>query len=96
MMKSIEDYKKQATLTVPEVADILRVSPSTAYEIVKQNYFPYKKIKHTIRIPTEPFFEWLNSYSSDEVNTNSSNGEKVSNKEKIFEDEKIFEERKVS
>ncbi|MFY9177323.1 MAG: helix-turn-helix domain-containing protein [Caldicoprobacterales bacterium] len=61
MTRSIEDYKKQATLTVPEVAEILRIGRSKAYEIVHLNLFPHIKIKHAIRIPTEPFFEWLNS-----------------------------------
>jgi excisionase family DNA binding protein len=61
MTKDINYYKNQATLTVPEVAVILRIGRSKAYEIVHQSLFPHIKIKHAIRIPTEPFFEWLNS-----------------------------------
>ena len=96
MKKSIEEYKKQATLTVEEVADILRVSRSKAYEIVKQGYFPFKKINHTIRIPTEPFFEWLNSYSSDEMITDSPKEETVFDKDIILKNKKIIKEEKVS
>ncbi|HEY8390453.1 MAG TPA: helix-turn-helix domain-containing protein [Clostridia bacterium] len=96
MKKSIEEYKKQATLTVEEVADILRVSRSKAYEIVKQGYFPFKKINHTIRIPTEPFFEWLNSYSSDEMITDSPKEERVFDKDIILKNKKIIKEEKVS
>jgi len=52
MTKDINYYKNQATLTVPEVAVILRIGRSKAYEIVHQSLFPHIKIKHAIRIPT--------------------------------------------
>jgi excisionase family DNA binding protein len=67
MTRSIEDYKKQATLTVPEVAEILRIGRSKAYEAVHQNLFPHIRIKNAIRIPTQPFFEWLNSSHEERV-----------------------------
>jgi excisionase family DNA binding protein len=38
-------------LTVPEVAEILRVSRSRAYEMVQKGYIPCVRLGRTIRIP---------------------------------------------
>ena len=52
------------TLTVDEVAAILKVSKSTIYELARNPRFPCKRIGSRIVIPTRKFFEWMNEAES--------------------------------
>lgn len=58
-MHNIDKFNN-STMTVEELATILHVGRSKAYQIVSSKLFPSKKLGHTIRIPVEPFFNWLN------------------------------------
>lgn len=47
-------------LTVVEMANILRISRSKAYSLIKENQFPLIKIGKCIRIKKDELFKWLN------------------------------------
>ena len=49
------------TYNVDEVASILEISKSSAYELVKQGYFRTVKIGTTIRVSKSSFDAWLDS-----------------------------------
>lgn len=48
-------------LTVLEMASLLRISRSKAYEIIKEKTFPIIKIGKCIRIDKKMLFEWLHN-----------------------------------
>ncbi|WP_201721921.1 helix-turn-helix domain-containing protein [Desulfotomaculum copahuensis] len=54
-------------LTVFEVAQILRISRTHAYHLVKQGVIPSIKIGRSVRVYEKAFIEWLekSSYQSD-------------------------------
>lgn len=62
-----EKYRNKPTLLIDDVKDILNISRSKAYDLASKNVFPVKKLDHSIRIPTIPFFKWLNE--SDYLNS---------------------------
>ena len=47
-------------ITVKEMADLLKISRSKAYEIIKDKTFPLIKIGKCIRINKKELFKWLN------------------------------------
>ncbi|MGG2059675.1 helix-turn-helix domain-containing protein [Priestia megaterium] len=49
------------TLRVEEVAKIMRISKTVAYELVKSEMFPSIKIGRRIVIPRDAFLNWLNN-----------------------------------
>ncbi|MFR5291223.1 helix-turn-helix domain-containing protein [Faecalibacterium prausnitzii] len=51
-------YDKR-TYTVDEIQDILGISRTSAYNLVKKNYFRCVRIGGTIRISKKSFDEWL-------------------------------------
>lgn len=55
-----ERYVGKSVLKIEEAMEILNISRSHCYSIARMNLFPVIKLGHTIRIPTEPFFSWLN------------------------------------
>ena len=59
-----EDYNmepnQKITLTVEDIAHILEIGKSKAYELVKTPGFPLLKIGRQIRIPTHAFYTWIN------------------------------------
>lgn len=55
------------TYKVDEIQSILQLSRTKTYEIVNQNLFPIIRIGKTIRIPAEPFEEWV-LFQSDQDN----------------------------
>ncbi len=57
--KNVSEEKR--TYTVSEVAKILDIGKSSAYNLVKCNVFRSIKIGKTIRIPKKSFDAWLNS-----------------------------------
>lgn len=46
---------------VEELADLLGISTSSAYELVKKGYFKTVRIGSAIRISKKSFDEWLDS-----------------------------------
>lgn len=60
-MKEINKDDLPITLTVPEVAEILRINKSKAYELSHRDNFPAFNIGRRIVIPREAFFNWLNN-----------------------------------
>jgi excisionase family DNA binding protein len=52
---------QKITYTVPEIAEILRIGRGKAYKLIKRNLFPVIYIDNSIRIPSSPFYNWLNS-----------------------------------
>jgi len=48
-------------LTVPEMAELLKISRSKAYEIVKDVTFPIIKIGKCIRISKKELESWLHN-----------------------------------
>jgi excisionase family DNA binding protein len=46
-------------LTVKELAEILRIGRSSAYELCRQNEFPVVRIGKNIRISKGALFEWI-------------------------------------
>lgn len=50
---------EKRTYTVQEIATILNVGRTTAYQFVDEGYFKTVRIGHTIRISKKSFDEWL-------------------------------------
>lgn len=53
-----------AVLSVPEVAKILRLSRSQAYEYVHQGLIPCIRLGKSIRVPKAAFLKFLEGQSS--------------------------------
>lgn len=52
------------TYTVDEIAVILDIGRTSAYDLIKENKFKSIRIGTTIRIPIDTFNEWL--YNNDD------------------------------
>ena len=52
-----QDNKK--TYTVAEIADMLGIGRTSAYNLVKENHFKVVKIGVSIRISKKSFDDWL-------------------------------------
>ena len=48
-------------ITVPEMAELLKVSRSKAYSLVKERNFPIIKIGKCLRVKKEELYNWLNN-----------------------------------
>lgn len=46
-------------LSAQELADLLRVSDDTIYEMVRQNKLPYRRIGRQLRFPGWLIIDWL-------------------------------------
>jgi hypothetical protein len=61
------NYESKVTMTVSEIAQVLRGGRSSAYLLVRQayedmdNFFDTKKIGKQYRAITSSFFDWLKS-----------------------------------
>ena len=55
-------YDKR-TYTVDEIQDILGISRTSAYNLVKKNYLHEQGVGGTIRISKKSFDEWLDQQS---------------------------------
>lgn len=51
-------------LTVEEMAKILRIGRSSAYELCKQKEFPVIRIGKNIRIPEKALLDWVERQSA--------------------------------
>lgn len=47
-------------LSVKEVADVLGISKSSTYELVKDKDFPSMKIGARVIVPKDKFIKWVN------------------------------------
>ncbi len=57
----MENRNLPVALTLKDLCTTLKIGQTKAYELVKSNAFPVVKIGSAIRIPSEPFFQWLHS-----------------------------------
>ena len=57
--KTMPDNKK--TYTVAEIADMLSIGRTSAYNLVKENHFKVVKIGASIRVSKKSFDDWLNN-----------------------------------
>lgn len=55
----MEDISNSLVLTVKELANFLKISKSTAYELTYRRDFPKVKINKRIVVPVEALKEWL-------------------------------------
>ena len=46
-------------MTVPEVAEYLKLAKSTVYYMVQRNQIPYLKIGKSVRIRESDLIEWI-------------------------------------
>ncbi|MEE1492930.1 MAG: helix-turn-helix domain-containing protein [Massilioclostridium sp.] len=44
---------------VEDIMKILSIGKNSAYNLIKQNLFPVIRVKKSIRIPKDPFLEWV-------------------------------------
>lgn len=49
------------TLTVSEIRGILKIGTNSAYNLIHSKSFPVKRIGKSYRIPSEPFYNWLDT-----------------------------------
>ena len=54
-----QEYVDKRVYTVNEVQDILGISPSTAYALIKQEHFHCIKVGRSIRVSKASFDAWL-------------------------------------
>jgi excisionase family DNA binding protein len=50
---------EQVLLKVPEAAELMRVSRSKAYALVRMRAIPTTTIGHSIRVPRDRLLAWL-------------------------------------
>lgn len=58
VQKTLENKK---TYTVMEIAEMLGIGRTAAYNLVKENHFKVVKIGASIRVSKKSFDEWLNN-----------------------------------
>ena len=63
------DHVEKYVYSVEEVQVILGIGRAQAYELVKSNAFPCRKVGRRLLIPIEPFEKWL--YSEEKENIES-------------------------
>ena len=59
-MNGEKSNETKKTYTVMEIAEILDIGRSAAYNLVKENHFKVVKIGASIRISKKSFDDWLN------------------------------------
>ncbi len=55
---------RKEVLTVEEIAIVLEIGRTKAYNLVKMKLFPVLKIGNAYRIPKKGFYEWLHQQAS--------------------------------
>jgi len=58
-IQQIQTMESKRTYTVPEIAEILRISKSNAYDLCKSSEFQVIHIGRTVRVSKKSFDEWL-------------------------------------
>lgn len=61
---AVQVTTSKRTYTVPEIADILRISKSNAYELCKKAEFQVIHIGKSVRVSRKSFDEWLDRIST--------------------------------
>lgn len=62
MKKTVNNSKPNSrTYTVDEIADMLGISRSSAYKLVKQDDFSVVRIGNSIRVSKKSFDAWLDA-----------------------------------
>ncbi len=59
--RSSQEIRDKKTYSVQEIADILQISKSKAYELCKQPDFKLVRLGRIIRISKPSFDDWLNN-----------------------------------
>ncbi len=67
-LRMIREHEKpqpvKLAYSVFEVAEILGISTDKTYELIRANALPHKRLGRRIIIPSQRFYEWLNSTES--------------------------------
>lgn len=58
---SSQTYREKKTYSVQEIAEILQISKTKAYDLCKNPEFRIIRLGRTIRISKASFDEWLNN-----------------------------------
>lgn len=58
---------RPTVLTVPEVAEILRVPRQRAYELCRRNIIPCKRMGRLVRVPLDSLNAWLQDKPGGEI-----------------------------
>lgn len=58
----VSDDKEKRTYSIEEIQQILDISRSTAYLLIKRNLFKSVKVGKQIRISKKSFDEWLDAF----------------------------------
>ena len=53
---------KKITVSVEEMADMLGISRSVAYQLIKEKDFPVIKIGSRLVVPRDKFIAWVESH----------------------------------
>ncbi len=61
---TVQPLESKRTYTVPEIAAILRISRSNAYDLCKKGAFQVIHIGRSVRISKKSFDEWLDRNST--------------------------------
>jgi excisionase family DNA binding protein len=56
---TVQRQSPKRTYTVPEIAELLGIGRTSAYNFVKEKHFKVVKIGNSIRISKKSFDEWL-------------------------------------
>lgn len=59
-MNNQKTQENKMTYTVMEIAEMLGIGRSSAYNLVKENHFKVVKIGASIRVSKKSFDDWLN------------------------------------
>ena len=58
--KAVGNGSETLLLTVQEAAELLRISPNTCYELIRQDQIPHMRLGRGIRIPRHGLETWIN------------------------------------
>lgn len=58
---SSQTHREKKTYSVQEIADILQISKTKAYDLCKNPEFRIIRLERTIRVSKASFDEWLNN-----------------------------------
>jgi excisionase family DNA binding protein len=56
---SAQEVKPDALLTVPEVADLLRLSVKAVYSLVETRRIPHVRVSNRLRFHRQEIYAWL-------------------------------------
>ena len=62
----LEEIETRMTLSVEEVASILRIGRTAAYEAARRGQLPSRRLGRRVLVPVPAFLEWLGVTTPDE------------------------------